>query len=271
MNTRTLLFALFAQLCVVSVSAVEVIVDGLHYEIDTDSLTASVISDTGFEIVGDAWEFYEEKAPSTYSGDIVIPAIIVDDNIEYRVNRIGSDAFFHCDGLLSIDIQANLTSIGHHAFEECSQLKSIVIPEGVTTILYSAFNGCSSLGSISFPKSLTYVGDYAFNSTAWYYQQPDGLLYAGRVLYSYRGAMPENTVIEIRQGTVQICREVFKNCKNLTSIRIPDSVKLMGEYVFSGCTSLTECTLPANLKTLPYCTFYDCTNLESVTFPAALT
>ena len=271
MNTRTFLLALLAQFCVVSTSAVEVVVDGLHYEIDTDSLTASVISDTGFEEGGDWWESYEVKAPSTYSGDIVIPATILVDGVEYQVNRIGENAFYHCEDLLSVDIQAKLKSIEHYAFEECTKLTSIVIPEGVTAILYSAFNGCSALASITFPESLTYVGDYALTSTAWYYQQPEGQLYAGRVLYGFRGTMPENAVVEIRQGTVQICREAFKGRKNLTAVRIPDSVTLMGESVFSGCTGLGECTLPANLKTLPRSTFYDCTSLESVTFPAALT
>ena len=270
MKTRLFLSALLAHCCVLVASAIEVVVDDLHYEVDAQTQTASVISDTGLEIVGDWSEFYEEKMPSTYSGDVVIPATITVDGIDYRVTSINDCAFYHCSNLTSVNILADVTCIGYNAFEQCPKLTSVVIPETVTEIRNNAFYGCGNLASIDIPESVIFLGTDVFYGNAWIRNQPDGEIYAGRVLYCYKGTMPANTHIAIKEGTTQICNSAFENCSELTAVYIPQSVTIIGERAFQKCNALTECTLPPNLSVIQEWTFAYCTNLTSIIFPINL-
>ena len=47
--------------------------------------------------------------------------------------------------------------------------------------------------------------------------------------------MPANTQITLTDGTSEIFDGAFLNCKGLTSMTIPNSVKRIGESAFSGC------------------------------------
>ena len=177
---------------------------------------------------------------------------------------IGSNAFSDCVGLTRITGSSNATSviakqcgastfevvitsgtsIGNSAFYNCNGLTSITIPNSVITIGDYAFSGCSSLTSIIIPDCVTSIGDYAFSNTAWYNNQPDGLVCAGKVAYKYKGTMPSNTSIVIKEGTISINRYAFSDCSGLTSITIPGSVTSIGYGVFSGCSSLESITIP---------------------------
>ena len=97
-----------------------------------------------------------------------------------------------------------VTSIGHSAFSSCNSLTSVTIGNSVTSIGGYAFAYCSGLTSVTIPNSITSVGAEAFYGTAWYNNQPDGLVYVGKVAYSYKGTMPANTSITIKDGIVSI-------------------------------------------------------------------
>ena len=128
----------------------------------------------------------------------------------------------------TVIIEDGVTYIGSYAFYGCTGLTSVTIPDSVTSIGSNSFYGCTGLTSITIPDSLANIEGYAFNNTAWYNNQPDGMVYAGRVAYKYKGTMPDNTSIIIRDGTKGIAGSAFERCTGLTSVIIPDSVTSIG-------------------------------------------
>ena len=159
----------------------------------------------------------------------------------------------------------SVTSIGFAAFYGCSGLTSITIPNSVTSISIGAFCDCSGLTSITIPNSVTSIGNNAFEGTAWYNNQPDGVVYAGKVLYSYKGTMPANTSITIKDGTLGIADDAFDDCTGLTSITIPNSVTSIGDWAFYNCTGLTLVEIPNSVTSIGEGAFVYCLGLKSVT------
>ena len=185
-------------------------------------------------------------------------------NIPNSVTVIDGRTFEDCSSLTSITIPSSVTIIGQFAFRGCSSLTSITIPNSVTSIGDYAFCNCSGLTSITIPNSVTAIGWGAFYSTAWYNNQPNGLVYAGKVAYKYKGTMPDNTAIVLEEGTTGIADIAFYNCSGLTSITIPNSVTSIGESAFQGCYSLTTATIGNNMRSIGWGAFRYCSGLTSM-------
>ena len=150
-------------------------------------------------------------------------------------------------------------------------IKSVIIGSNVTSIGNYAFRECTGLTSVTIPDSVTSIGSSAFYNTAWYNNQPEGLVYIGKVAYEYNGTMPSNTEIIIRDGTVGIGGSAFDGCSGLTSITIPDSVTSIGDWAFSGCSGLTSVSIPGSVTSIGSSAFRECTGLTSITIPAGVT
>ena len=203
------------------------------------------------------------------------------------VASIGERAFADCNNLVSVTLNSDsvvsasrtnstsmntifgeqvktyiigdsVNSIGNYAFNHCTGLTSIIISDSVTSIGSNAFSGCSSLTSIINGNGVTSIGSNAFKGAAWYDNQPDGLIYIGKVAYMYKGEMAPNTHITIEDGTTEIASNAFNGYDALSSIDIPNSVIKIGEYAFSGCDSLSTITIPNSLTTIEKCAFRNC-------------
>lgn len=165
----------------------------------------------------------------------------------------------------------SVTSIGDGAFFECNNLTSIAIPDGVKSIGGAAFRGCSKLTSIIIPDSVTRIDSLAFFNTPWYNSQPDGVVYAGKVAYEYKGTMPSDTSIVLQEGTLGIAEAAFDYQRSLTSITIPNTVTTIADRAFVGCTGLTSIVIPNSVEQIGASVLSGCTALSSVVISNSLT
>lgn len=183
------------------------------------------------------------------------------------VRYIGPQAFLACSDLKSVTLPEKLEEIDNAAFCICTSLTSVTIPKSVRRIGYSAFANDTSLVSVTVPESVEEIGGDAFFGTPWLKKQPDGLIYIGKSAYMYKGDMPANTRLTIKDGTREICAFTFDSCVNLVSITLPNSIVNIGDHAFKNCDRLESADLPANLKQIGYEAFYGCSSLKSVFIP----
>ena len=62
----------------------------------------------------------------------------------------------------------------------------------------------------------------------------------------------------------------FQNCKDLVSVKLPNSVKNISPFSFAGCGKLTSIRLPDSLNIIGYSAFANCTGLLYVDLPENL-
>jgi hypothetical protein len=76
--------------------------------------------------------------------------------------------------------------------------------------------------------------------------------------------------VTIPEG-VQRIGSAFRDCYSFTTISLPNSLRIIGDYAFYLCGSLTNVTIPAGVITIGRQAFYNCGSLTSVTIPASVT
>ncbi len=225
-------------------------------------------------------------------------SILSSISIPSSVTEIGMLAFFECYNLTSITVDSSsqnysndtfgvlfdkdkktlihypigkteteyiipngVETIDAVAFYFCESLTAITFPQGLNKIGEGAFWYCTGLSDISLPDSVDYIGMDAFYLTDWYENQPNGLIYAGKVAYEYKGNMPPNTTITLLDGTKGIAEGAFFLCDRLVGINIPDSVTVIGDGAFWGCDSLVDVIIPRSVSNIGEDTFSGCEDI----------
>jgi len=191
--------------------------------------------------------------------------------LPYTVRQIGDAAFFDCQELQYVEMHDHglLTLIGKGAFFGCVSLRTIGIPESVSAIQESAFQGCEKMVAINLPtKGLQVLGSMAFaHCTALEFiaiPLTVCVLESTTFLDCYR-------LCHVELGQVQTIRDaVFRNCKSLTHVRLPVTLKVLGKHSFSGCTSLLSIELPNALQEIGEFAFASCEALKNGVIPSTV-
>jgi hypothetical protein len=236
MKKRTILLIISCLMAICSFAEIQSGQCGYNLSCTHDTETGVlIISGTGR-----MWDYDDWATPFDAVGGIAKPPWdnrreeILQLIIENNVTSIGASSFWGCENLTSVTIGSSVTSIGNDTFAGCTNLSSITIPGSVTSIGSGAFYSCSSLNYISIPNTVTYIGGRAFNNTTWFNSLDDGLVYINKILYGYKGTMPENTTVEVLEGTLSISSYAFMNYSSLSSINIPNTVTRIGYSAFEG-------------------------------------
>lgn len=76
---------------------------------------------------------------------------------------------------------------------------------------------------------------------------------------------------EIGEGVTNIGSYTFRNCTNLSEVKIAHSVETIGRMAFYNCQSLQSIVIPEGVSYIDYRTFRNCTSLSTVYLPGSLT
>ena len=77
------------------------------------------------------------------------------------------------------------------------------------------------------------------------------------------------TNIKIPNSVKSIGEDAFYDCKELTKVEFANGSKLtsIGDYAFYNCLSLSDISMPNSLVAIGYYAFYNCTGLTQITLP----
>ena len=164
---------------------------------------------------------------------------VTDDSGDSPLNY-ADGLYLNGELITGLVVPEDVEEFGAHAFEGYDNLRSVVFQKDISAIYKSAFLNCTNLTDITFEGDVGYIGPYTFDGTPWLENQPDGEVYIGKLLYKYKGEMPSNTSIVVKEGTEYICQSAFDCCEELTSITLPSSLKQIHNYAFCGCDNLKE-------------------------------
>ena len=273
-----------------------VLVNGLYYKLDVATRTA---------------ELAKRPSDVTYSGDIVIPASISVNDLDFTVTSISALSFRLCEELTSITIPSTVTSIAPGAFTGCVGLTSIIvhednpaydsrgncnalietasntlmrgcdntiIPNTVENIYFGAFQGCKGFTHIDIPNSVTTIGRQAFfecNLTSIFI--PKSVTSIGEYAFNYGNF----TSIVVEEGNPvydsrENCNALIETASNTLlgvcqSTTIPNTIEIISANVFSGIDGLTHIDIPNSVTTIGSRAFYGCDGLTHVAIPNSVT
>lgn len=204
-----------------------------------------------------------------------------------NVETIATSAFIKNSSLETINFNENLKEIGDTAFATCPKLTEVALPDSLEKIGVHAFADDILLSDITLPANLKQIGRAAFGNTrAWalaayavndvieaggddlFYMQDSQGRYWLMGFLSPNGRFSEYT---IKEGTIGIADYACRYLNSLQgSLRIPNSVKYIGNYSFSRMANLTTVAIGADdkaqIESIGEYAFVNCKQLQAVRF-----
>ena len=196
------------------------------------------------------------------------------------VTKIQSGAFAGCMFLTEVSIHAGVTAIGETAFNSCLSLQKITVDQGNSVYSSDAFGvlfnkskteliqaPVTLSGNYTIPASVEKIGKRSFELT-----ELTSVVIPGNVKFIREGAFQFSDTLRkvlVVDGVYYIEANAFCGCTNLETVRLPDSVVLIGETAFA-LTAITDISLPDRELHIMDGAFYGCEKLKSITIPESV-
>ncbi len=144
-------------------------------------------------------------------------SFVTEVELPNTITRIGDQAFYSCDELVSINLPNSLTYMGYAAFDRTG-LTSVEVPNSMTEIMHSCFAGCEHLSTVKLPNTIVWIGDWAF------------------------GECPSLTTFEIPESVESIGMDVFLHSalKSLTCRPMTPPAKSPYGIIYEGPLFLSD-------------------------------
>ncbi len=205
------------------------------------------------------------------SGVYTVPAAVL--NIGRRAFYTNPTVTKNKSTIKEIYIHANVRTIGEEAFAECASLTKAVFgaserPAGEMVIGKRAFAKCSALSQLVFEESGTMktvretINETEIVSYVFEYTKSCGIKQIGEE--AFLGCGEESVVLP--STLVSIGKNAFADSSKLVDIDLSHvrSDLLFGEYVFRNCKLLQSVEIPDNVGYIPFnSVFYGCSKLDS--------
>ena len=243
-------FTALLLLCSTVTIAQKYVVDGVAYNILSEAEKTAEVTFLG-----------SNYSSTPYTGDVVIPDTMClgyknYDNISLTLADTYSAVY--TSKSLSMNVNAgdkltfNYDATNFHSDED----KAILYIDDVE--IDRIYGGA-------------YVVNYTFSNTGRSTLRVE--LYKKSATYSI-GISLKNIRVTGTSNTYavkSICNNAFRECKQLTSIRIGDNVANIGDYAFYRCSGLESVKIGNSVTGIGKCAFQECTSLTSIEIPNSVT
>ena len=241
-------------------------------------------------------EIIKEIGSSAFSGSSLSGAVVIPDDVV----SIESSAFYGTN-ISSIVFSSKLEFIGFEAFRNCASLSgSLTFPSSLKTISDYAFSeGRGLSGTLILPDNLEVIGSRAFEYAGKFkgdLRIPDKITKIGSFAFmsaGFTGNLYLNNVVDFGEGYSRNYVGCFMQCgfqgelvipegtqelpawcfaqTDFSTVKFPNSLKVIGEGAFWVCSRLTGTVeLPNELVSIGTEAFYDCRQIQSIVFPESL-
>ena len=168
----------------------------------------------------------------------------------------------------NVVIPSDVKVIGSNSFYNCQTVQSVEIPDSVTNIETSAFENCSNLKTVKFSNNLQEIGQWAFSDTNL---EKVILPNSVKIISPFAFRNCKSLVSVVMPAELEkIEKSTFYGCESLNDISMNAKLKSIGPNAFSYCSSLKTINLPASLLEIKQRAF-ESSGLESVVLPGKMT
>ena len=227
--------------------------DFVYYNVDQKPIYYNMLSEEECEVT-----FYNEDVKK-YKGDVIIPATVLHVGKEYRITKIGKNAFKNSKELTSVFIPTFVEDIADSAFYGCSGLTTITVDRHIPPVVgHYSFDNIGDIKEVTLMVPTGSINAYKqaegwnifenikeFTST----RKPD---FKENGIYYFVTSEENKTVEVTHNGNIDDEGYVAGNSYN-GDVTIPSSVKgytvtSIGEWAFYGSKTLTSVSIPESVS-----------------------